>query len=704
MVNACPPRAPVRPAIVLAGLAVGVVGLIIGLGSSQVLAHIAWLRTYELATWIAGLATLSVLGAVVSQRSPRLILLVCAALMVPLLHGLAATAAVVSIGMTAASIGDRVGVDGRQRPALACVVGLALIAAAAGWTQGLPIHRPWLLVIAMFATLWVLRRNLRSVASGWIGAWHAVNQPASTSFWPLLLAALALLATGHSTLQFDDLAYHAALPAQLLSLGVNRLDAHGQIWALAPWAADVLQGWAAVLAGGEARGALNSLWWLLLVQGTLELTRSIGGGRISANWATALAASLPLSWCLLAGMQTELAGAVVMIALLGWLSRAEPSDVAAQGRVLGLLLGLLIALKLTNLAFVGGLCLAALLWAPRASWSLLPKALPWAIVAGGSSYSYAWWIRGNPVLPLFNSWFGSDYVAAADLSDLRYRQGLDPGDYYSAIFDSSVVLEGWDGTAGFQWLVLAIALLLGLVALWRQRERAESMQTLLPVRYAIVAVLFAGLALYWQMQYLRYLYPVMLVAGLAMGVGAERSELQQHSRWPLRAVLPVCLTLCVAFNLAAVGSVHWQLRDGLTPRVLLAPDAEQRWRDFAAPELRLVQIARQLDQRANILLTDSSHPYIASGLGRTFTTAWYDPELQAMERRCRADRSGQCWRTAIGQYGFGYLIGRPNERAPALAAALSDWATPVAVNGPAELLAVPVDSPQVGDIYIERKQ
>ena len=78
-------------------------------------------------------------------------------------------------------------------------------------------------------------------------------------------------------MQSDDVAYHLGLPAQLQATARYAMDARLQVWALAPWNGDVLQGVAQVLAGREARGALNALW-LLVAAGAMHGLAAVLGG------------------------------------------------------------------------------------------------------------------------------------------------------------------------------------------------------------------------------------------------------------------------------------------------------------------------------------------------------------------------------------------------------------------------------------------
>ncbi len=708
MVSLRSPRVPVRPIFSLAGLAAGAVALAVALPASSVLGEVRWERVWELGGWLVALLGFGLLCARLLRADPARALLCLILPLALLLYGPRACLAVALIALLAASLGGRLGVEVRTRPGLASIVGLAVISAVAGWLQGAKGIDPGPLLLILLVAQWLLRGQLGEVYAGYLNAARSVRVGGRIGLLPLALLIAALLVSGHPTLHFDDLAYHAALPTQLLELGYNRLDARSQIWALAPWSGDVLQALAAVLAGADARGALNGLWWLLLALAVVEVLPRMSDSAAQAEHdagrgvqiALLLIASLPMSWMLLAGMQTELPTAAVLLALLGLLQ--SPAGDAAQSRrqavLLGVLVGLLLGLKVSNVVFVAALAVAALISAPRRTLLALPIAVPVAALIGGSSYVYAWWISGNPLLPLFNSWFGSTLVGPEDLVDLRYRAGLDFSDFHGALFDSSRYLESWDGVAGFQWLLLATFLPLGLTKHKRSEPGAQRQWLALP--WCCVAVLAGALLLFAQMQYLRYLYPAMVVGSIAIAIGLQRCLATAAARWQLRAALHTALASCIALNLCAIGSVHWQLREGLTPRGLWSERAEQDWINNVAPELALVRNARELDGQANLLLADPDHPYIASGAGRSYTTAWYDPQLQALAARCNAQVSGACWRSELVAHGFGWVITRQQGATP-LTAALDGWAQLAGEQGSARLFRLP-EMAGGRDLYSER--
>src|SRR5690606_7007791 len=120
----------------------------------------------------------------------------------------------------------------------------------------------------------------------------------------------------------------------------------------------------------------------------------------------------------------------------------------------------------------------------------------------------AWWVSGNPVLPLFNGWFESGYFPAVDFDDPRWRAGLSPLLPWQLTFDTDRYLEGWDGGAGFVLIALAGA---WLAALLDRRGRGLAI-------CAGLAVVLPVLPL----QYARYVHPgmVLLLPAAALAVQA----------------------------------------------------------------------------------------------------------------------------------------------------------------------------------------
>jgi hypothetical protein len=218
--------------------------------------------------------------------------------------GMPAVLATLLLAASAFAIGGLVVRDGASVLVLAC--GLAVIGGVDGWLLTLPVHRGFVCAPLLLALCVVRRRALVAALlqarDGWRGAVAA--SPRGAAF-AVALCGVTSSAAWLPTALADDVNYHLGLPSQLLRHGRYVPDLANQIWAAAPWLGDTLQGLVAVLARGEARGALDLLWFVLAAGAAWTLAARFASARMA--WVcVALFASLPLSAGLLGGMQTEL--------------------------------------------------------------------------------------------------------------------------------------------------------------------------------------------------------------------------------------------------------------------------------------------------------------------------------------------------------------------------------------------------------------
>ncbi|WP_119719283.1 hypothetical protein [Cognatilysobacter tabacisoli] len=552
----------------------------------------------------------------------------------------------------AAAIGTAL--TGPQRSLAGAVAGLAVIAGAVGWLLPLPVHRLWLYAPVLLALVAWRRQALWTQVGTLRQAWReAVAASPRAAAGAVTLAGLASAGAWLPTMQYDDVAYHLALPWQLMRDGRYALDPSPQVWALAAWASDALHGVAQVLARTEARGPLNVAWLLLSCAALWRLATAIGVTG-AMRWAPiALFASLPLTAALQAGMQTETAATAATLWLAVLVSErpdARPQRCLWLG---ALLFGLLLGLKLVHAAAALPL-LAWAAWRHRADFLRAPVALalaaPLAVVVAGSSYTYAWAVAGNPVLPLFNGTFRSPFFAPVDFDDARWRAGFDALLPWRMTFDTSQYLEGWDGGFGFVLIALAGS---ALLALSDRRSRA-----LAACAIAAMAIPLAGL------QYARYAYPglVLLLPALALAVQARLSP--RAGAWLLIAVCFV--------NLAHQGNAQWMLHTGAVKRSVGALGRDAPLLARYVPERVLIAQARAVgDANGRVLVLSASNPaYAELGTGGR-TTAWYDPRWEAIRVAADGDASGAAWVAAWRANAIAALIVRPAELTPAQRSALA---------------------------------
>lgn len=542
-------------------------------------------------------------------------------------------------------------VTGRASPILLqCMAGMALFAGVIGWLLPLPLHYQWAyLLLCIGVVLWrrhALLESFRSARSEWTAA---VSSSPRTAAFAALTLGLASTGCWLPTLQFDDLAYHLRLPWQLQQQGYYAMDPQFQVWALAPWASDVLHAVPQVLARAEARGALNALWLVVAAGGLWQLGAALGGPA-KARWlAIGLFASLPMTAALAGSMQTELLASAALL----WLAALAAGPKRGQGDfrwwvAVAILAGGLAAMKLVAAA----MALVLVLWAlVRHPWPSIPRivaVVAIALLVGGSSYAYAAHVSGNPFLPVFNGWFKSAYFAPTNVIDLRWQAGFGASLPWDMTFDTDQYMETYDGGGGFLLVALAGAWLLAFLD-----------------RHTRVAACFASALLFLPLlplQYLRYAYPGLVLLAPVLVVAAFR-------RNPRHASGLVAL-LCV-LNLGFQSNSHWMLRTGALKDSVVNLGRDAPLFEKYTPERLLASaIHEHAPATGNVLVLDPAQPYYADLGSRGRTTAWYDPRLQAAAAKANADASGQAWIDLLQRERISQLIVRPQGMTPSQARAL----------------------------------
>ena len=538
-------------------------------------------------------------------------------------------------------------------------VGLALIAGLAGWLLPLPIHAQWTHALVLAALVAWRRHDIVAGCARLLAGWRSARDAAPVaSCLAMLVMLLASTGAWLPTMQYDDLAYHLGLPFQLQHEGAYALDPTHQIWALAPWAGDVLHGIAQVVADREARGAVDALWLGIAAAGVHRLS-GLFGASAWARWAAvALFASLPLTLSLTAGMQTELPGAAVLL----WLACVIADRPRRGGRGLlagAILFGLLWALKLMHAA----VAIPLLAWAAwrhrerlrgvladggaRARILLAALAVP---VVGGASYCYAAVIAGNPVLPLMNGTFRSPYFPPLDFVDGHWRHGFEAALPWHITFDTHRYFEGVDGAFGF---VLVAAVGAWILALLQPRTRAFALAATAGMALAAVPV-----------QYARYLYPSLVLLLPVLVVALDKAVPRT------RAALLVA-GLCLA-QVAVHGHGYWMLSTDAVRDTVLAAGADEPLLERFAPERLLLARLRASTQADGPVLALGTNPDAFAELGaRGRTASWYAPRFNDAAMQADGDATGRAWAALLQREGVRHVLLRDEMLHPAQRAGLA---------------------------------
>ncbi len=529
------------------------------------------------------------------------------------------------------------------------IVGISLICAMVGWLLPFPVHYRFVYFFLFLAVVVLKRKRLIAAASGLSAAWRsAVGAAPGVAAFAILAVGLASAVCWLPTVQFDDLAYHLGLPAQLSELHYYRMDVQSQVWALAPWSGDIAQALAQLLAGAESRGAVDAAWLLLIC----TLTWNLSGLYTTPRWqwfAVALAASQPLTASLLGGMQAELPATAAALALAFTVARAEIAtwrNVAA----FALITGFLLALKTGFIAIILPLAIW-FAWRCRGSWS------PRGIAAGlssmlfvcGSSYLYATLITGDPFFPLFSDALHARFPADV-MSDTRWLLPIDASILWQLTFHTGKFIEAWNGTAGFSMLGLGGA---AVIALCSRSTRALA-----------ACALIAFIASISTVHYFRYAYPaLMLLTPVTAAVFATYASIRNAT---------ILLSCLIALNLAFQSCAHWTLHVGGVKHRLIHSDGAAEV-DRYAPSRGLVRDVRERNPRSIVLFCSPYEPFAAELAGLGFTAAHYDPELEHARTLAIADSTGTVWRSIFARTRANYAIVANNgENNAPLKEALSD--------------------------------
>lgn len=619
-------------------------GLAIGLASLGA----AWLAHRLSGRSLAGaLATLWCLGLVLFAGP------------VPMLATVVLLAAALAVGTAIAP---------RESIGLQAALGLVVIAGAIGWLLPLPLHYgPVYLGAALGLALWRRRAIGRSIEA-FGAAWSAATSAApSAAAFGVVLLGLASTGAWLPTMQFDDLVYHLRLPWQLQMEGFYPLDPSTQVWALAPWASDVLHAVPQLIGGSEARGPVNVLWLTLAAGGLWRLGGALGAPTWGRWLAIALFASIPLTTTLLASMHTELP----TTALLAWLMALvlEHRRLEWGGWVaLAILGGGLFALKLTAAALAGVLLLLAVL---RFPWPPVPRILALAgifLFLAAPSYVYALAISGNPFLPLFNGWFHSPFFHDANMVDSRWVTGFGPMLLWDMTFETRRFLESHAGAGGFGALALVGA---ALLALFRPGTR-------MAMAVALALTVIPLLAL----QYLRYAYPGMVLLGTVAALAA----LRQRPRLGGAILVSVCLA-----NLAFQANGHWMLANGAVRMSVGKLGADRPLLSTFTPERVLMrQLRKQGGPEGAVVFLDEANSYFAEAGRQGRAPVWYDPDFQQAAIRADAVPDGSAWVALLREEGASDVIVRRSSTAPVRLLALERaGARRLSAVGPAEWWRMP---------------
>ena len=546
-----------------------------------------------------------------------------------------------------------------------------MLAGVAGWLLPFPVHYFLTYLILLGTIVAVGRHRLHCLARAMQHSWReAVQQAPAHAAFAMLMVLMGGAALCAPTLQFDDLVFHAMLPEQLVALGYYRMDLASQVWSAAPWASDVIQSYVAVLAGHEARGAANLIWYALAIVSVWTLGKELDLSPRLRWLAVALNGSAPIVVSLNGSMQADMAITAVTLILTALVARLMRTR--EQGLLLPffILSALAMALKATQGLLVLPLALIALVyvgWLPFLRQALY-AAIPVLLVAG-SSYFYAFYVTGNPFFPLFNGVFKSSFARPENFADRRWNQGLQLNSLWRLTFETDRYLEAIPGAIGFSMLALCGS------ALWTL--------ALPRIRWIMLALLAAAVGMFLGIQYARYVVP-LFAALVTLGLLAwDRARMRWGGEVLLGAVAMANLVFMPASLYLFGDDLYWKMFSNLNSEPSVVRQDLQR--NYAV-ELVFAQYLSMTHPRGySLYLADPDRPFIAPFEGQAFGGGWYDPTFNAILAAANQDESGATWSGIFERTGMSHVL-VTSQTSKALAASLKEIkAVPELVIGDATL-------------------
>lgn len=503
------------------------------------------------------------------------------------------------------------------------IIGLLLWIAIGGILIHFPINRRWLYIL-LFALplLWGLYRNSSNLLHTYTEELRYLRTWIQNIPLPLLVICVALIAwvarfTFFPTVGLDDNGNHLRLWIELLYQKKYSFDVITQIWEVAPFAVNLLHALTSLMAGEDARGAMDLALMLLLLRQMMGILETLNLTAVDRLLILLLTLSTPMLGVLLTSLQTELFLALLcttgMQLILncdeGWKGRNVLAVFAIAAlcvatKLPGIVLGLLILLTLLiKLRFFKPSNFSPLK-NPKLSMVLLLLGIM-SFVAF-HAYVTAYWITGNPVFPLYNGIFKSPFFWPSNFSHDLYMKGFSFKNYWNVFFKTSEFYESKDFVAGFQYLFL---LPLALLVLWRREVPRSILLLLLPL-------LGFGLLMFQAMQYWRYIFPVMPLACLVIAV------LLLPSKNFFPSMAKGLIVACIILNFFFFPGISWMFMHSL--QSLYTQSGKNELTEWLAGDKTITEYLNENSPGARVLYLPT-RPFGASLKGTPIYIDWYSP-------------------------------------------------------------------------------
>jgi glycosyltransferase involved in cell wall biosynthesis len=431
----------------------------------------------------------------------------------------------------------------------------------------------------------------------------------------------------------DALAMHLAIPMNIAANHAMTYQPSRIVWAVMPMGADFAYTIVYMLGGEYATRLFDFAMLLAIVALLYRASRRWLGPGPSYLLAASFAAT-PIVQLVTGSLFVENVLAAMIFGLMTAVWMFDDSGERRYFYLAMLLGGCALSIKFGATAFVV-IAVPFAIGAARRHWRSL-GARPAAacaigaallLVAAAPPYATAYARTGNPLFPFLDQKFHSGLLPpGTDLRDDRYRQPLTWRSLYDLVIHTSRYYEGQDGSAGFQYLVLAPLGLLGLLIV---RPR--------PAVSAATVALGAGLVILKSEPNVRYVYaalPLVLVpaASLLGWLASQRPR-------TVYGLVVFFLAAAAGLNAYFIPSSSYYHKD-FSLRIPLSRAEHERYLSEVAPLRRIVEYySREHPGSVVLFIAESS---IAGAVGDVYENHWHQftnwtriretPDLASMRR------------------------------------------------------------------------
>lgn len=486
------------------------------------------------------------------------------------------------------------------------------------------INTPWLhsfLLLAPLVLALASPRARQALSARAEALARAIQRPETRTAAEIVgLAAFLFVALLHALLAalperyWDAMVTHLYLPSYVSAHRAWDFDANSYALAFEPATVDWIYTHFFLLNGEQATRLYNFTALMLVCMTLFAVLRRVTSREV-AIWMPVLLASMPIAFIESSSLFIENTLTLWIASAVGIIIVTDLRPTENEAVVVFVILAAATMSKLHGAlgAAVIGLLLLVLIFRQRPPPQTIARVLTAGLVlatVGCLPYIEAWIGTGNPLFPFYNHIFKSPYFPTSVFADTRWMGNFN----WSLLYDTTFA-SGRFGEVGTGALGLTMVLLVPLaIATMIARPRAKA-----ALCFALAGVIWFPIA--FQIQYLRYFYPIFPLLLVPAGFGAM--FLFEWRR--TQALTLVIFAAVAAFNIYKLPSGGWIL-GSFDLRAGFDPVSRRNLELAQAPERianRMINEAAGNETR--VLYT--GNPYGALLQGRALYTGWYNEKL-----------------------------------------------------------------------------